>query len=113
MTRGWQLDKIETLQDLLPRLATFDERPAVVALTKDGMQECTYATLTLQARRLASGLANASLRKGDHVALFAEGSEEWFTTWLGIVASGAVAVAIDTQLADAALSHVLRDSNAR
>src|SRR5688572_6218710 len=59
--------EIDTLAALLSRLAAFDERPAFVTLSKDDVEEWTYAKLTEQARRLANGFAQEGLGKGDHV----------------------------------------------
>src|SRR5436190_1740216 len=112
-SKSWPMNKIETLQDLLPRFKKFGKRPAVIAFTKDGKGRWSYAKLAEQAVRLATGLNKTGIEKGEHLALFAEDSPEWFVACLGVLATGAVAVPIDVQLDDEALTHVLRDSDAR
>lgn len=107
------MDEINTLQDLLPRLAAFQNRSALVAFRKQDVEQWPYAKLADQAARLAAGLAKAGLTKSDYVALFAENSPQWIAAFLGVVALGAVAVPLDAQLADDVLSHCLRDSGAR
>src|SRR5437868_6163991 len=39
------MDELDTLQSLLPRLATYRERPAVLALTKEDTEQWTYAKI--------------------------------------------------------------------
>jgi len=107
------MDELETLQALLPRLAGYQDRPAVVAFSKEQTEQWTYAQLAEQANRLASGLPRADLHKGDHVALLAENGPQWIAACLGLLASGAVAVPLDVQLSDDALKHALHDSGAR
>jgi len=107
------MDKFTTLQDLLPRLAGQKERPAVIALQKEQIDEWTYARLTDQAARLATGLNEAGLGKGDHLAICAENGPQWIAACLGILAGGAVVVPLDVQLADDVLRHTLDDSGAR
>jgi len=107
------MSEIESLQALVPRLAGFEDRPAVIAFDKDEKKSWTYAKLVQHARRLAAGLTNAGIEKGDRVAICAENSPEWFAACLGVLACGAVAVPIDVQLADDALRHVLQDSGVR
>src|SRR5204862_649299 len=97
----------------LPRLNKFGKRAAVIAFDKDRKEKWTYTKLAEQAARLAAGLAAAGVEQGDHLALFAENSPEWFAACLGVMACGAVAAPLDVQLADDALNHVLGDSGAR
>jgi long-chain acyl-CoA synthetase len=108
-----EIGEIDTLADLIPRLAAFAERPALVNLKKQDVEKWTYAKLAEQAKRVANGLTEAGLQKGDPVALYAENGPEWIAVCLGAIAAGAIAVPLDAQLADDALSHVLRDSGAR
>src|SRR5439155_21540028 len=107
------MDEIDTLQALLPRVKEFGKRSAVVAFTKDGKEEWTYANLADEGARLATGMMKAGIEKGETIALCAEDSPQWIAACLGVVACGAVAVPLDVQLNDEALDHALHDSGAR
>src|SRR5437773_429572 len=107
------MDEIDTLQALLPRFKEFGKRSAVVAFTKDGKEEWTYANLADEGARLATGMTKAGIEKGETIALCAEDSPQWIAACLGVVACGAVAVPLDVQLSDEALDHALHDSGAR
>jgi len=107
------VDELDTLQSLLPRLAAYRERPAVLAFTNEQTEQWTYAQIAEQAGRLASGLGKRGSAKGDRIALCAENSPQWVAACLGVIASGAVAVPLDVQLAEDALGHALHDSGAR
>src|SRR6476660_5531329 len=101
------METIETLQTLLPRIKSFGERKAVIALAKEHADEWTYGKLANEAARLAKGLAGAGIEKGQTIALCAEDSPQWMAACLGVVACGAVAVPLDVQLSDKALEHAL------
>jgi long-chain acyl-CoA synthetase len=110
---GGHMDQLDTLQELLPRVKKFGERPAVIAFAKDRTETWTYAKLADQAARLASGLAKEGIEKGQSIALWAEPGPSWMATCLGVLYCGAVAVPLDVQLSDDSLKHALKDSEAR
>src|SRR5688572_332270 len=107
------MDALNTLRVLPQRLRGFNDRPAIVAFTKEGKVTWSYAALADQAERLAAGLSKAGVKKGDAVALWAPHGPEWIAACLGIVAGGGVAVPLDAQLDDKSLKHELHDSGAR
>src|SRR5262245_44933364 len=107
------MEKIETLQALVPRLVSYRERPAVVAFGTDRTETWSYGKLAEHAERLAAGLANAGFGKDTCIGLLADNSPQWFAACLGVLASGAIAVPLDMQLGEEALRHELRDSDVR
>lgn len=60
-----------TLQELFDALRRFGDRPAIVALQKEGADIWPYQKLSDHLTRLAAGLTDAGLRRGDRVALCA------------------------------------------
>lgn len=105
--------ELATLPDLIARLAPRGESLAVLALAKDKHARWTYRELAGQVQRLACGLVENGLARGDRVAIQAANRPEWIVACLAIVQAGGVVVAIDAQLRGETLEHVIRDSDPR
>jgi long-chain acyl-CoA synthetase len=105
--------ELSTLPYLIEVLAEHGEKQAVLALQEEGAESWSYAELAEHARRLAGGLGESGISRGDDVALLAPSRPEWIVACLAIVATGAVATPVDVQLGDEALARVLRLSGAR
>ncbi len=101
-----------TLQSFMETLSERDDRPAVLALHKEEIEHWSYAKLTDHAGRLARGLAERGVGRGDHVALQAGNRPEWIAACLAVIWAGAVVVPLDVQMGDAMLAHALEDSGA-
>ena len=74
-----------TLLALLRSLSERGDREALVAMLKEGAERWSYAELAGRVGRLAGGLAEAGIGRGDHVALFAGGSPAWVAACLAII----------------------------
>lgn len=66
-----------------------------------------------EARRLAQGLRQLGIRKGDTVALWAENRIEWAVTQVALAGLGAVLVPINTHFREKDLSFVLNHSQVK
>ena len=64
-------DGLRTLQSLVEDLPERGDRPAVLALHKEGAERWSYGELAEHALRMAHGLVGAGIERGDRVALFA------------------------------------------
>jgi long-chain acyl-CoA synthetase len=73
----------------------------------------TYDDLRRLSGRVAAHLAAAGVKKGDRVLLASENRPEWPIAFFGILRLGAVAVPVDHQLSEAALSNLWAASGAR
>jgi fatty-acyl-CoA synthase len=82
------------------------DRVAVV----DGERRYTYREWRDRARRLASALRLAGLRKGDRVAFLALNSEPLLLGHFGVLMAGGVIVAINTRLSAAEIAYILDHS---
>ncbi len=102
-----------TLQSLTGILHEHGDRPAVLALGKEGTQTWAYGELAGCVRQLAGGLVGAGLGQGDRVLMLAGNRPEWIMACLAILEAGGVVAPCDVQLSDDALLHILRDSGAR
>src|SRR5215218_7822425 len=105
--------EVRTLSHLIDVLAEHGDRQAVLALQREGTESWSYEGLAEYARRLARGLTEAGVGRGDHVMLFAPSRPEWMVACLAIVEAGAVVTPVDVQIGEEALGRILDHSDAR
>src|SRR5918993_1252466 len=103
---------LETLGSMVDGLAAFGGRPALVAFGEEGVETLSYRELAGRVRFLAHGLRGVGVEHGDHVAIVCGNRPEWVAACLAVMSAGAVVVAVDVQIGDDALGHVLIDSGA-
>ena len=104
--------ELSTLPRLIDVLAGHGDRQALLALQEEGVESWSYEELAEHARRLAHGLAEDGISRGDHVVLLAASRPEWIVACLAIIGTGAVVTPVDAQLGPEALGRVLRSSDA-
>src|SRR5215212_2819129 len=107
------MSKLRTLQSLIDTLSEHGDRPAVLALHKEEIEQWSYTELDDHIRRLAYGLVETGVGCGDHVALLAPNRPEYIAACLGAIEAGAVVVPLDVQFDDEELGQILDDSEAR
>lgn len=66
-----------------------------------------------EARRLASGLQNVGLQKGDHVAILSKNCAEWIISDIAIMMMGGVSIPIYPTLSDHGIEPILKHSDAK
>jgi long-chain acyl-CoA synthetase len=110
---GQARSELRTLVYLIDVLAERGDRQAMLALQKEGTESWSYSDLAEHARRLAHGLGESGVSRGDPVALLATNRPEWIVACLAVVGTGAVATPVDVQLGDEALGRVLGYSAAK
>ncbi|MEA1952272.1 MAG: AMP-binding protein [Planctomycetota bacterium] len=86
-------------------------RPGKTALVCGG-RRLTYAELDASANRLARGLIERGIRRGDRVAVFLPNSVEAVVGIFAVLKSGAAFVMINPSTKSGKLSYVLNDSRA-
>lgn len=75
--------------------------------------ELSYAELYTAVDRLAAGLQQWGLRKGDRVAFFLGNGPEFLIAYLAVIRLGAIMVPINLRYRRMELSHILADSTPR
>jgi long-chain acyl-CoA synthetase len=101
--------EIRLLQDsLLAAAQRVPDREAVVA----GGERPTYAVLLDRARRLARGLQDLGLERGDRVAVFMDNSASCATAIYGTLLAGGVFAVVNPQTKEEKLAYVLNDCEA-
>ncbi|MCE3552865.1 acyl-CoA synthetase [Pseudonocardia sp. RS11V-5] len=73
----------------------------------------TYAELDERSLRLARVLADAGLRRGDHVAFLSENAPEVFEVYWAALRSGLYVTGINHHLAPAEVAYIVNDCGAR
>jgi long-chain acyl-CoA synthetase len=102
-----------TLQSLPDTWDQWGDRPAIVALREPDPQLWTYERLAATVRRLAAGLLQSGLDRGEPVVLLGTPSPSWLACFFGIVGAGGIAVPLDAQLPAEDLRRLLLDSRCR
>jgi crotonobetaine/carnitine-CoA ligase len=109
-TSVWQREPQQTLVDLLrSRLDAEADAPYLDVVGT----ALTAADIADRAGRIAGGLQQMGVRKGDRVASLIENSPEALLTWWGVIWSGAVAVPVNTAYKGEYLRHQLADSGSK
>ncbi len=76
----------------------------------DHLESCTYAELHRWAESVGRWITEKNLARGSRVAILADNHPRWVAAYLGIIASGCVAVPLDTALHADQVSKLLKDS---
>ncbi len=107
-------DEPKTLAELFRQAAEKHNRADALNFKKDGeWQPISSDEMIARAERIALGLYNLGLRKGDRAALLAANSPEWTLTDAGCQFAGVIDAPIYTTLAPDAVAYIINDSGAR
>ncbi|MFE4513529.1 4-coumarate--CoA ligase family protein [Kitasatospora sp. NPDC056783] len=96
---------------VLGAAAEHGDRPALI----DGLtgETVSYARLVSSVERVAAGLADTGVRRGDVVALFSPNSTAYPMAYYGVSRAGATVTTVSSMATPADLARQLRDSGAR
>jgi benzoate-CoA ligase len=78
-----------------------------------GERNLSYAELAANTARAANALRARGVRPGDRVMLLLRDTPEFAAAWLGAVRAGAVAIGLNSKLAEGDYRHMVADSDAR
>jgi len=104
------MTKPYTLQALARSLVAHGNQPSILAFHQHRIETWSFRELSDTITHLASGLGEAGLRDGQHVAIYSPNRPEWIIACLALLYAGAVPVPIDSQMTSDDLRHVLEDS---
>jgi len=93
---------------VLAGVEQFSERPAIV----DGARTLTFADVREEMLSVAASLIASGVKRGDRVAVWAPNSAVWISAALGVLASGAWLVPINTRFKAAEAAYVLETVDA-
>jgi long-chain acyl-CoA synthetase len=105
-------------QGLYPSLvamlrASVDKSPESEAIVEAGGERVTYRELWDRAARIAGGLRNLGIERGDRVAVRLGNGLEWCLAFFGIQLAGAVAVPVNTRFSESEAEYVITDSGSK
>jgi fatty-acyl-CoA synthase len=101
-----------TVGDLLDKVASqYPEKEALVDISK-GVR-LTYKEFLNRINQLAKGFLKLSLKKGDHLALWAPNRWEWIVTEFAAIKIGLGLISIDTNNQLQQLEYLLKQSDSR
>jgi long-chain acyl-CoA synthetase len=103
-------DRPRSLVDLLRASAERDAE--AVAIVELGGASLTYGELWRRAERVAGGLADAGVSRGDRVAVRLANGADWVLAFFGAQLLGAVVVPVNTRFTEQEAAYVLEDSGA-
>jgi acyl-CoA synthetase (AMP-forming)/AMP-acid ligase II len=89
-----------------------DRQPDAQALMELGGPRVTYRELWHRSARIAGGLRQAGVGRGDRVAVRLPNGVDWCLAFFGIQLAGAVVVPVNTRLSAPEVDYVLEDSGA-
>jgi long-chain acyl-CoA synthetase len=86
--------------------------PDKTAVRVVGDRSCTFSQLKERSFRLANGLINNGLKKGDRVAILAENCFEYPEMYFGIARAGGVLTPLNFRFAPPEIAHLTNESGA-
>ncbi|MBS0002607.1 MAG: AMP-binding protein [Thioalkalivibrio sp.] len=103
----------QTIDQLLSSRSVSEDQTAIVVMSRDASDATSRAALFERAGRLAAGLREAGLGRGDRIMILAPNSADWVVSALGVMNAGCALVPLDTQMPREDLEHALSDSKPR
>src|SRR5205823_6578773 len=92
--------------------ASAERNPDATAIAEVGGEHLTYAERWDRAARVAGGLRDAGLARGDRAAILLGNGVDWVLAFWGALLAGAVVVPVNTRFKDPEVDYVVSDSGA-
>ena len=93
--------------------ATVDRAPRNEAIVEIGGERINYGELWDRAARVAGGLRDLGIARGDRVAIRLGNGLDWCVAFWGTLMAGAVVVPVNTRFAEPEIEYVINDSGSR
>jgi long-chain acyl-CoA synthetase len=111
-------DGIQRYQGLTTSLVTMlrasvEKAPTVEAIVEAGGPRVTYRQLWDRAARIAGGLRQAGIERGDRVAIRLGNGLDWCLAFYGIQLAGAIGVPVNTRFSESETKYVIDDSGSK
>jgi len=92
--------------------ASVERDPQAIALVEVDGRSLSYGALWRRAARVAGGLREARVGRGDRVAIRLGNGIDWVLAFFGAQLAGAVVVPVNTRFTEQEVAYVLEDSGA-
>jgi long-chain acyl-CoA synthetase len=93
--------------------ATVDRSPRSEAIVEIGGERINYSELWDRAARVAGGLKDQGIGRGDRVAIRLGNGLDWCIAFWGTLMSGAIVVPVNTRFSEPEVEYVINDSGSR
>ncbi|MEN3273664.1 MAG: long-chain acyl-CoA synthetase, partial [Actinomycetota bacterium] len=109
------IKRFEVLPETLVAMlrSAVDRSPDAEAVVEIDGPRVSFTQLWDRAARVAGGLRDAGVARGDRVAIRYGNGVDWVFAFLGTQLAGAVAVPVNTRFAEPEVEYVVSDSGAR
>ena len=104
-------DRPDSLVEMLRD--TVDKSPEHEAIVEFGGERVNYRQLWDRAARVAGGLKQSGINRGDRVAIRLGNGLDWCVAFFGIQMAGAIAVPVNTRFSESEVEYVVTDSGSR
>jgi acyl-CoA synthetase (AMP-forming)/AMP-acid ligase II len=104
-------DRPDSLVEMLR--ATVDKSPDHEAVVELDGDRVTYRQLWDRSARVAGGLKEAGVSRGDRIAIRLGNGLDWCLAFFGTQMAGAVAVPVNTRFSESEVEYVVTDSGSR
>ena len=104
-------DRPDSLVEMLR--ATVDKSPDHQAIVELDGERVSYRQLWDRAARVAGGLKDTGVNRGDRVAIRLGNGLDWCIAFFGTQMAGAVAVPVNTRFSESEVEYVVTDSGSR
>lgn len=102
----------QTIGQVMTNLASTNSKDIAIKYN-DRNYQCTWSELNAEAEAIAKGWLKLGIRKGDHVAIWATNTPEWFLTLFSAAKIGAILVTVNTNYKSFELEYLLRQSDTK
>src|SRR5581483_5474705 len=109
--RARYLDRPDSLVSMLE--ASLERDPRATAILEVGGPEISYGELWERAARVAGGLRERGVERGDRVALRLGNGIDWVLAFFGTQMLGGVVVPVNTRFTEDEVAYVVDDSGAK
>src|SRR5262249_49628639 len=92
--------------------ASVEAHEGATAVLEVGGPRLSYGELWERGARVAGGLRDAGLKRGDRVAIRLPNGIDWVLAFFGALFVGAVVVPVNTRFAEGEVAYVVEDSGA-
>ncbi len=93
--------------------ASVEQSPNAEAIVEVGGPRVTYRELWDRSARIAGGLRNLGIERGDRVAIRLGNGLDWCLAFFGIQLAGAIAVPVNTRFSESEAEYVITDSGSK
>ena len=93
--------------------AAVDKAPNSEAIVEVGGPRITYRELWDRSARIAGGLRDLGIERGDRVAIRLANGLDWCLDFFGVQLAGAIAVPVNTRFSESEVEYVLTDSGSK